>query len=50
MQQVSDPTSTEEPGLQEGLPLPGAGTVIDQRYRVVRLIGCGGMGAVYEAP
>jgi len=33
----------------ESLPLPDVGVILEDRYRIVRPIGLGGMGAVYEA-
>jgi serine/threonine-protein kinase len=39
------PSSGRRPGEPENL----AGQIVDNRYRVVRLIGEGGMGGVYEA-
>ncbi|MEO8181072.1 MAG: serine/threonine-protein kinase [Deltaproteobacteria bacterium] len=47
--QSSDPTRTEEPAREEVLPAHSPGTVIDGRYRIVRSIAAGGMGAVFEA-
>ena len=45
----SDPLATEEPEAPETFALPSIGSVIDDRYRIIRSIGAGGMGAVFEA-
>ncbi len=35
--------------MHEGDPVLANDTLIGERYKIVRLIGIGGMGAVYEA-
>ncbi len=45
----NDPLATEEPEAPETFALPPVGGVIDERYRITRSIGAGGMGAVFEA-
>src|SRR4051794_40075769 len=36
-------------GAASGRAVPGIGAIVGERYRVVRLIGEGGMGTVFEA-
>jgi serine/threonine protein kinase len=49
VQLESDSTCTDQVGAPEGFPLPSLGAVVDERYRITRCIGTGGMGAVFEA-
>ena len=46
---VISPRTVGAGGVSDGDPPLVSGTVIDGRYRVVREIGAGGMGRVYEA-
>lgn len=45
----SEMTAPDLGEVVEGLPLPIVGGLVGERYRVVRALGAGGMGSVFEA-
>jgi serine/threonine-protein kinase len=49
MRADDESTATDAKAITGDVFAPALGTVIDKRYRIVRAIGSGGMGAVFEA-
>lgn len=48
-EQPTDPEGSTTSGTATSLSLPAVGAVVNERYRITRLIGTGGMGTVFEA-